>query len=57
MKVLSNGIKIRNIEICLEKQTIDIIYEKGIAVKILNITIESAEEINFIDFKKLNKIL
>jgi hypothetical protein len=57
MKILNNGTKIRRIEIRLEEQVIDIIYEQGISVKTLNITIEQAKEINFMDFEKLNKIL
>jgi hypothetical protein len=57
MKILNSGIKIRRIDIRLEEQVIDIIYEQGISVKTLNITIEQAKEINFIDFDNLNKIL
>jgi hypothetical protein len=57
MKILKSGIKIRDLKIKLETQTIDITYEKGISVKTLNITFEQAKEINFIDFEKLNKIL
>jgi hypothetical protein len=57
MKILNSGIKIRRIDIRLEEQVIDIIYEQGISVKTLNITIEQAKEINFIDFENLNKIL
>jgi hypothetical protein len=57
MKILNSGIKIRRIDIRLEEQVIDIIYEQGISVKTLNITIEQAKEINFMDFEKLNKIL
>ena len=57
MKTLNNGTKIRRIEIRLEEQLIDIIYEQGISAKTLNITFEQAKEINFMDFEKLNKIL
>ena len=57
MKILKRGIKIRRIEIRLEEQEIDIIYEQGLSEKILNITIEQAKKIDFIDLKKLNKIL
>jgi len=57
MKILNSGIKIRRINIRLEEQLIDIIYEKGISVRTLNITIEQGKEIGFIDFEKLNKIL
>jgi hypothetical protein len=57
MKILNSGIKIRRIDIRLEEQVIDIIYEQGISVKTLNITIEQAKEINFMNFEKLNKIL
>ena len=57
MKILNSGIKIRRINIRLEEQVIDIIYEQGISVKTLNITIEQAKEINFMNFEKLNKIL
>lgn len=46
MKILKSGIKIRRIEIRLEEQVIDIIYEQGVSVKILNITIEQAKEID-----------
>lgn len=57
MKILKSGIKIRLIDIRLEDQTIDIVYEKGISIKTLNITMEQAKEINFIDLEKLNTIL
>jgi hypothetical protein len=57
MKILKSGIKIRLIDIRLEDQTIDIVYEKGISIKTLNITMEQAKEINFIDLEKLNAII
>jgi hypothetical protein len=57
MKILKSGIKVRDLKIKLETQTIDILYEKGTSVKTLNITFEQAKEINFIDFEKLNEIL
>lgn len=57
MKILKSGIKIRDLRIKLETQTIDILYEKGVSVRTLNITFEQAKEINFIDFEKLNEIL
>jgi hypothetical protein len=57
MKILKSEIKIRSINIKLEEQIIDIVYEKGISVQTLNITIEQGKEIGFIDFEKLNKIL
>jgi hypothetical protein len=57
MKILKSGVKIRSINIKLEEQIIDIVYEKGISVQTLNITIEQGKEIGFIDFEKLNKIL
>jgi hypothetical protein len=57
MKILDNGIKVRDLKIHLDNQTISIIYEKGIYVKTLIISFEFAKEINFINFEKLNKIL
>jgi len=57
MKILDNGIKVRDLKINLDNQTISIIYEKGTYVKTLIISFEFAKEINFINFEKLNKIL
>jgi hypothetical protein len=53
MKILKNGIKIRQLKIDLETQLIEIIYEKGISVEYITLTLEQAKDINFINFENL----
>lgn len=56
MKILNNGIKIRQFKIDLETQLIQIVYEKGIQVNHISLTFEHANDIKFIDFENLNKL-
>jgi len=56
MKILKNGIKIRQVKLDCETQIIEILYEKGINVEYITLTFEQAQEINFINFENLNKL-
>ena len=53
MKILKNRIKIRKVEIDLETQLIEIVYEKGISVGYITLTLEQAEDIKFINFENI----
>ena len=53
MKILKNGIKIRHVEIDLETKLIEIVYEKGVSVEYITLTLEQAQDINFINFENL----
>lgn len=56
MKILKNGIKIRQVKLDCENQLIEIVYEKGISVEYITLTFEQAQEINFMNFENLNKL-
>lgn len=53
MKILKNGIKIRKVKLDCETQLIEIVYEKGISVEYITLTLEQAEEMKFINFENL----
>lgn len=53
MKILPNGIKIRELKFDTENHLIKVVYEKGTSVQYKTLTFEFAEEINFINFNNL----
>jgi len=54
MKILKNGIKIRELKFDLESHLIKVVYEKGVSVQYKTLTFEFAEKINFINFNNLS---
>lgn len=57
MKILSNGTKVRKVEVDCNTQLIYIMYEKGVQVDTIMLTFNQAEELKFINFERLAKII
>lgn len=57
MKIVSNGTKVRKVEVDCNTQLIYIMYEKGVQVDTIMLTFNQAEELKFVNFERLAKII